>query len=195
MIFLIVYIQFLGSIFLKSNVLKNTRKLKNHLIAKAIMAVLFSNQQANGKKNDIFTILKDCLIKSLNQVDVDKAEYYSRKISQKEEILNGQLLSLQLDKKYVTISKNDLLISFIESTGFKFLKFINKQNILKLEVKIKNKLLFQEHVVKRVCTYFQEVFSFSYKRIQLNKKLVNLLTLVYYKNNHLAIYQHYHYLQ
>ena len=34
------------------------------------------------------TILKDCLIKSLNQVDVDKAEYYSRKISQKEEILN-----------------------------------------------------------------------------------------------------------
>ena len=119
------------------------------------------------------TILKDCLIKSLNQVDVDKAEYYSRKISQKEEILNGQLLSLQLDKKYVTISKNDLLISFIESTGFKFLKFINKQNILKLEVKIKNKLLFQEHVVKRVCTHFQEVFLLSYKK----KGLGNLLFL------------------
>ena len=35
---------------------EKTKKLKNHLIAKAIMSVLFSNQSAAGKKNDIFTI-------------------------------------------------------------------------------------------------------------------------------------------
>ncbi|MCR5483077.1 MAG: DUF87 domain-containing protein [Bacilli bacterium] len=61
---------------------ENTRKLKNHLIAKAIMAVLFSNQQANGKKNDIFTILKDCSTPEFN-VDTDiQGIGYVRKFSE-----------------------------------------------------------------------------------------------------------------
>ena len=59
-----------------------TRKLKNHLIAKAIMSVLFSNQQASGKKNDIFTILKDCSTPEFN-VDTDiQGIGYVRKFSE-----------------------------------------------------------------------------------------------------------------
>ena len=43
----------LAKLFSKDD--EDTRKLKNHLIAKAIMSVLFSNQSASGKKSEIFT--------------------------------------------------------------------------------------------------------------------------------------------
>jgi len=70
----------LAKLFSKDD--ENSRKLKNHLIAKAIMAVLFSNQQANGKKNDIFTILKDCSTPEFN-VDTDiQGIGYVRKFSE-----------------------------------------------------------------------------------------------------------------
>ena len=39
---------------------EKTEKLKNHLIASAIQAILFTNQNASGKKNDIFTIIASC---------------------------------------------------------------------------------------------------------------------------------------
>ncbi len=59
-----------------------TRKLKNHLIAKAIMSVLFSNQNAAGKKNDIFTIIADCSTPEFN-VDTDiQGIGYTRKFSE-----------------------------------------------------------------------------------------------------------------
>ncbi len=60
----------------------DTRKLKNHLIAKAIMSVLFSNQNASGKKNDIFTIIADCSTPEFN-VDTDiQGIGYTRKFSE-----------------------------------------------------------------------------------------------------------------
>ena len=43
-----------------------TKKLKNHLIAKAIMNVLFSNQSATAKKSDIFTIINSCSTEEFN---------------------------------------------------------------------------------------------------------------------------------
>lgn len=59
-----------------------TRKLKNHLIAKSIMSVLFSNQNAAGKKNDIFTIIADCSTPEFN-VDTDiQGIGYTRKFSE-----------------------------------------------------------------------------------------------------------------
>ena len=61
---------------------EDTRRLKNHLIAKAIMSVLFSNQNAAGKKNDIFTIIADC---STPEFDVDtdiQGIGYTRKFSE-----------------------------------------------------------------------------------------------------------------
>ena len=43
-----------------------TKKLKNHLIAKAIMNVLFSNQSSTAKKSDIFTIINTCSTEEFN---------------------------------------------------------------------------------------------------------------------------------
>lgn len=59
-----------------------TRKLKNHLIAKAIMSIMFSNQTAAGKKNDIFTIINDCSTPEFS-VDTDiQGIGYVRKFSE-----------------------------------------------------------------------------------------------------------------
>ena len=44
----------------------NSKKLKNHLIAKAIMNVLFSNKSANAKKADIFSIIGSCSTPEFN---------------------------------------------------------------------------------------------------------------------------------
>ncbi len=41
-------------------------KLKDHLIAKAIQSVLFSNQNSAGKRNDIFTIIASCSTPNFN---------------------------------------------------------------------------------------------------------------------------------
>ena len=59
-----------------------TKKLKNHLIAKAIMSVLFSNQNAAGKKNDIFTIINDCSTPEFNVNTDIQGIGYTRKFSE-----------------------------------------------------------------------------------------------------------------
>lgn len=43
-----------------------TKKLKNHLIAKAIMNILFSNQSSTAKKSDIFTVINACSTEEFN---------------------------------------------------------------------------------------------------------------------------------
>ena len=44
----------------------NAKKLKNHLIAKAIMNIIFSNQSASAKKADIFSIVTTCSTEAFN---------------------------------------------------------------------------------------------------------------------------------
>lgn len=44
----------------------NAKKLKNHLIAKAIMNVFFSNQSSTAKKADIFSIVTSCSTDEFN---------------------------------------------------------------------------------------------------------------------------------
>ncbi len=43
-----------------------TKKLKNHLVAKAIMNILFSNQSSTAKKSDIFAIVNACSTDEFN---------------------------------------------------------------------------------------------------------------------------------
>lgn len=45
---------------------ENSKKLKNHLIAKAIMNVLFSNKSSTAKKSDIFSIVTSCSTEEFN---------------------------------------------------------------------------------------------------------------------------------
>lgn len=70
----------LAKLFSKND--EETKKLKNHLIAKAIMTVLFSNKNAAGKKNDIFTIINDCSTPEFNVNTDIQGIGYTRKFSE-----------------------------------------------------------------------------------------------------------------
>lgn len=70
----------LAKLFSKDD--EEIKKLKNHLIAKAIMSVLFSNQNAAGKKNDIFTIINDCSTPEFNVNTDIQGIGYTRKFSE-----------------------------------------------------------------------------------------------------------------
>lgn len=76
---------------------------KNHLIAKAIMMVLYSNQTAGNKRNDIFTIVENCKTPQFN-LDADIAGVgYVRKFHECFQIdKTGQFSESVLITKYVT---------------------------------------------------------------------------------------------
>ena len=54
-------------------------KYKNHLIAKAIMTILYTNQTSASKRNDIFTILASCSTPQFNLEAPVKGVGYTRK--------------------------------------------------------------------------------------------------------------------
>jgi len=56
-----------------------SNKYKNHLIAKAIMNILFTNQTSASKKNDIFAILETCSTKEFNMDSPVQGLGYVRK--------------------------------------------------------------------------------------------------------------------
>ncbi len=56
-------------------------RLKDHLIAKAIQSVLFSNQNAAGKKNDIFTIIASCSTANFSMNTEIKGIGYTRRFA------------------------------------------------------------------------------------------------------------------
>lgn len=103
----------LAKLFSKDD--EETKKLKNHLIAKAIMSVLFSNQNAAGKKSDIFTIISDCSTPEFN-VDTDiQGIGYTRKFSECFGIdRNGEFGESVLINEYLLKFIDDELESKIE---------------------------------------------------------------------------------
>ena len=44
----------------------NATEYKNHIIAKAIMTVLYSNETSTSKRNDIFSIIGSCSTEQFN---------------------------------------------------------------------------------------------------------------------------------
>ncbi|MBR2858069.1 DUF87 domain-containing protein, partial [bacterium] len=54
-------------------------KYKNHLIAKAIMSILYTNQTASSKRNDVFQILATCSTKEFNMEAPVQGIGYTRK--------------------------------------------------------------------------------------------------------------------
>ena len=54
-------------------------KYKNHLIAKAIMNILYTNQSASSKRNDIFAIFNSCSTPQFNPEAVLQGVGYTRK--------------------------------------------------------------------------------------------------------------------
>lgn len=106
-----------------------TEKLKNHLIAKAIQSVLFSNQNASGKKNDIFTIISSCQTPAFNMNTEIQGIGYTRRFSECFKIdSKGEFGESVLINEYIAKNLNEELESTIEvpSQAFFTLKDMDK---------------------------------------------------------------------
>lgn len=92
-----------------------TEKLMNHLIAKAIQSVLFSNQNASGKKNDIFTIISSCQTPAFNMNTEIQGIGYTRRFSECFKIdSKGEFGESVLINEYIAKNLNEELESTIE---------------------------------------------------------------------------------
>ncbi len=85
-----------------------TESYKNHLIAKAMLAVLFSSETISNKKNEIFTILEVCHTKDFNFDSTIQGLGYTRSLSECFEIdSNGNFGESVLITDYILKHIND----------------------------------------------------------------------------------------
>lgn len=104
----------LAKIFSKNDDM--TKKLKNHLIARAIMNVLFSNQSSTAKKSDIFAIVTACSTDEFNLKAELQGIGYTRVFSECFGIdRNGEFGESVLLNEYLNKYINDELESEIET--------------------------------------------------------------------------------
>jgi len=105
----------LARIFATSN--ESSTRYKNHIIAKAIMNILFSNQNASSKRNDIFMIFNTCTTEEFNSEAVVQGKGYTRKfrelflINDKDNFSESILLS-----EYVSSFIDDSLDQYEENS-------------------------------------------------------------------------------
>lgn len=87
---------------------ENSHIYKNHLIAKALLAVLFSNETISSKKNEIFTIIEVCNTKEFNFDSVIPGLGYTRTFSECFEIdSNGNFGESALITNYILSYLNE----------------------------------------------------------------------------------------
>lgn len=95
-----------------------TIRYKNHLIAKALIAILFSNNTIQTKKNDVFRIIEVCHTDEFNFNTVINGVGYSRTFSECFEIdSNGNFGESVLITDYILKHINDNLESTSEPKG------------------------------------------------------------------------------
>lgn len=102
----------LCKIFAQNNEL--SRKYKNHLIAKALLAILFSNETTANKKNEIFKIIEVCNTPEFNFDTTIPGVGYTRSFSECFEIdSNGSFGESVLITDYILKQINDELDEII----------------------------------------------------------------------------------
>lgn len=95
-------------------------KYKNHLIAKAIMSILYTNQTASSKRNDVFAILATCSTNEFNTEAPVQGIGYTRKFRELFTIdTQGQFPESILMSEYVTSFIDDSLDKY-EPTEIKY---------------------------------------------------------------------------
>ena len=105
----------LAKIFATSS--ETSTRYKNHIIAKAIMNILFSNQNASSKRNDIFMIFNTCTTAEFNSEAIVQGKGYTRKfrelflINDKDNFSESILLS-----EYVSSFIDDSLEQYEENS-------------------------------------------------------------------------------
>ena len=122
------------------------RAYKNHLIAKAIISVMFTNQTSNSKRNDIFAILESCSTPELNIEAPVQGIGYTRKLRECYEVDNkGEFAESVLITNYVSSFLNEELENYEPSTT-------NPYNLLDLE-KALNFTLISEGLLHNQAAY------------------------------------------
>ncbi len=108
-----------------------TKKLKNHLIAKAIMNVLFSNQSSTAKKSDIFSIVSSCFTEEFNLKAELQGIGYTRVFSECFGIdRNGEFGESVLLNEYLNKYIDDSLESSIQTPPQAFFTLADLSNAL-----------------------------------------------------------------
>jgi len=115
----------LVSIFSEST--EQASRYKNHIIAKAIMTILYTNQTSSSKRNDIFSILNSCSTEQFNTEAIIQGLGYTRKFREcfiidkegnfTESILVTQYISSFIDdslEKYETKMNNYFTLEDLE---------------------------------------------------------------------------------
>ncbi|MDD2505093.1 MAG: DUF87 domain-containing protein [Bacilli bacterium] len=119
----------LAKLFSKKD--NQAEKLKNHLIAKAIQAVLFSNQNASGKKNDIFTIIASCHTTEFNMNAEIQGIGYTRRFSECFKIdSKGEFGESVLINEYVAKHLDDDLEGTMEEPKDAFFNLFDMEKSL-----------------------------------------------------------------
>ena len=109
----------------------NAKKLKNHLIAKAIMNIFFSNQSSNAKKADIFNIVTTCSTDEFNLKTELQGVGYTRIFSECFGIdRNGEFGESVLLNEYLQKFIDDTLESSIEIPNQSFFTLNDLSNAL-----------------------------------------------------------------
>ena len=109
----------------------NAKKLKNHLIAKAIMNILFSNQSATAKKSDIFTIINSCSTEEFNLKAPLQGIGYTRIFSECFGIdRNGEFGESVLLNEYLNKHIDDTLEGTIEIPNQAFFTMSDLSNAM-----------------------------------------------------------------
>jgi len=88
-------------------------KYKNHLIAKAIMSILYTNQTASSKRNDVFAILATCSTNEFNSEAPVQGIGYTRKFR--------ELFTIDTQGQFPeSILMNEYVSSFIDESLDKY---------------------------------------------------------------------------
>ena len=109
----------------------NAKKLKNHLIAKAIMNIFFSNKSATAKKADIFSIVTSCATDEFNLKAELQGVGYTRIFSECFGIdRNGEFGESVLLNEYINKFIDDSLESTIQIPDQAFFTLNDLSNAL-----------------------------------------------------------------
>jgi len=105
-------------------------KYKNHLIAKAIMTILYTNQTATSKRNDIFTILETCSTPQFNLEAPVQGIGYTRKFRECFIIdSQGSFVESVLVTKYISDFIDDELDKY-ETTKLSYFTLLDVEKAL-----------------------------------------------------------------
>ncbi len=170
-------------------------KYKNHIIAKGIMAILFSNETNSAKRNDIFKLVTDCPTPEFNYDAILPGIGYTRKFSESfnldskgnfgESVLINEYVLKHIDEKleltnipniaYYTIDDFAKALNFtLISEGF-LTNSVLQDAAMMLKVRL-NSLINNSQTIFNFPEYITKEKYISYL-VALNKKKSQIINI------------------